>query len=231
MTRRSHLRRFVPVLVTALGIVAAVASTTSGSASDGPYLNTSGVSGAARMGGIPLAARTQETDAYVANVTLACSSRQKCEGFRLEVKNKTEQPLEVLWDKTQYIEGDTTRGTFTFEGIRYMEKEAPKPPAIVIPSGSMTKEIIPAVSIHFQPGKYGGWRVAELPSKGDTVGVFLTVKHGERELNSTFRFRMQWIGPNDDDSKVPGEPAPDAGVQQEMVDGGAADDAGEPFAA
>ena len=206
-------RRFAILGVLIAGFIAAIASSTTGSnATAGGHIE-----------GVPTSNPVDSNDLYTASARVLCAN-DMCERFLVEVANKTDQPLEIVWDKTQYVEAGQTRGGVVFEGIRFMEKDAPKPPGIVLPNGNLSKELVPSINIDFQGGRYGrGWHTKPMP-RGD-VGLFLTVKQGDREFSSIFSFTNKWVFPGDStDWKPPAAASSDAGTPDQAAPGSLSSD-------
>jgi hypothetical protein len=95
-----------------------------------------------------------------------------CESFILTLKNISNKDISIVWDKTLFIDNTQTRGTFMFEGIRYIDRDASKPSDLVLAGGTLKKEIHPNILVFYASGQYGGWR-NELMREG-VYGVYLT---------------------------------------------------------
>ena len=96
--------------------------------------------------------------------------------FRLNVSNKTNKDLTIIWDKTLYILDGRTTGTFMFEGIIYKDRNNPKPPDIVFTKTTFSKIISPCNLVHFSKG----WYHEPLPI-GEN-GVYLTIAVEGKEI-------------------------------------------------
>jgi hypothetical protein len=62
---------------------------------------------------------------YSARFTPLRGSGQFIAEFRLEVKNKTRQPLEIDWNSTRYLYNQGPSGRFAFEGINAAKDHIP----------------------------------------------------------------------------------------------------------
>jgi len=72
--------------------------------------------------------------------------------FRLTVTNKTDQDLEIDWNKTRYVHNGRSRGGFIFGGIDPEDiKNLTIPSDIVPPGGTLSKEISPIKLIGLAP--------------------------------------------------------------------------------
>ncbi len=104
-----------------------------------------------------------------------------CRAFRLSVTNKSQNNIEVNWNKTLYIANNQTSGGFMFEGVVYRDRNNPKSPDVVFPNSTLTKTIWPNNLVNFQTGQYGGWKHERMPA-GD-VGVYLSTNVNGKEIN------------------------------------------------
>lgn len=67
--------------------------------------------------------------------------------FRLIVKNKTFQPIQVNWNKTSYLQDGEQAGGFMFDGIDYKTREAPKPNEVIMANDIFIRTIWPNVLV------------------------------------------------------------------------------------
>jgi hypothetical protein len=166
-----------------------------------------------RMAGVPKTNPDVDLDGVLVKATLACVDGD-CYRYNLTIKNTTNDTVEVVWDKVQYVENGQTKSGVMFEGIRYMEKEAPKAPSIVIPGGTLTRELQPTNNVTYAAGRYGGWRTTPMPRGGD-VGLVVTIRRNQEERNVIFAHSIRMLGPHESDAWV--EPQPPATPQAEAV--------------
>lgn len=75
-------------------------------------------------------------------------------GFRLKVKNKTSEPLEINWDKTRYLHNGNDKGKLVFRGIKPETVQSGIPNDIVPAQGELLKHISPLVTVGFTPVRY-----------------------------------------------------------------------------
>jgi len=74
--------------------------------------------------------------------------------FRLTVKNKTNNQLEIDWNKTRYLYSGRQRGIYVFRGINPESiKQQTIAPDIVAPQAVFTKVIAPQKLIAYVPMK------------------------------------------------------------------------------
>jgi hypothetical protein len=102
--------------------------------------------------------------------------------FRLTIKNKTEKPIELNWNKTLFISGGQTSGGFMYEGIVFAKRDEPKPMDVVFPKVVFKKEIWPNHLVKFDPPPYGvGW--VHWSMDAGVNGVYLTMIVDGKEIN------------------------------------------------
>jgi hypothetical protein len=75
-------------------------------------------------------------------------------GFRLTVKNKTPEPIEINWNKTRYLHNGTDRGRLVFRGIKPETVKAGIPNDTIPSRGELMKHISPLVTVGFTPVRY-----------------------------------------------------------------------------
>ncbi len=100
-------------------------------------------------------------------------------GYELTVTNKTKSDVEILWNKTQYIdESGTTNGFFMFGNeVWYEDQAKPKPASIIFANDRATKSIYPSSRAYWSNRS---WRYNYLPA-GKT-GVYLTLRSNGEEI-------------------------------------------------
>lgn len=100
--------------------------------------------------------------------------------YDLTIKNKTHEDVEIVWDKTQYIdEKNSPSGGFMFGNESYSEdKDTPKNPTIVFADDSSTKTIYPTPLAYWH--WRNGWNHDWLP-RGKS-GVYLTLRSNGEEI-------------------------------------------------
>ena len=97
----------------------------------------------------------------------------RCTGFDLTIENKSSQDIQVVWDKTMFINQSNTDGGFMFQGIVYKDRNNPKPPDIVFPKAKFNRVILPNNLVEYMGAKWGGWFHNSM-NNGD-FGVYLTL--------------------------------------------------------
>jgi hypothetical protein len=108
----------------------------------------------------------------------------------LKVQNKTEKNIEILWNKTLFIdESGGTNNFFTFgKETLWEEKDALPPQTTIFPGTTWERVIYPMANRYWKSAH--GWRWWSLyPGKH---GVFLTVLVDGKEINERLVLEMVW---------------------------------------
>jgi hypothetical protein len=141
------------------------------------------------------------------------------------VRNKSSEPIKVLWDQCSYIDpsGQTLR--VIHSGIRMIQKDAPMSPSVIPPGASLKEAITPADYITYVGGEVG-WSVKQMfpmrfvqaiPLKGSAVSMFMPIEIKGSTRNYTFTLRAKDIVPDAGVPNAPTIPAPTANPTIELV--------------
>jgi uncharacterized protein YxeA len=108
--------------------------------------------------------------------------------YDLTVTNKTNQDVEIIWDKTMYIEeNNTTNDGFMFGDETFLEdRDRHRKPTIVFAKNSMKKTLYPACLAFFRRG----WSHYYLPS--GKSGVYIVVKVGDEEVKQRLYINISY---------------------------------------
>ena len=97
--------------------------------------------------------------------------------FQLTVKNKSNDNVEILWDKTFYIESNTTHGGFSLgTEMFYEEKDNVIPNMLIFPGDTTIRQIYPVTLRYWS--RRGWYRNSMDIGK---YGIYLTIKAGDKE--------------------------------------------------
>lgn len=118
-----------------------------------------------------------------------CVSWAGCRAFRLQVKNLTDHPIEIDWTRTQFVDGGASRGGFMWEGVMYAQRDAPKSPDIILPRGTLAKNLYPNVLVSPPTSMKTIWS-HDAFTEGEK-GIFLTVADGQRALATALTFSFE----------------------------------------
>lgn len=108
--------------------------------------------------------------------------------FRITITNKTDQDLEIDWNKTRYIHNNSNRGGLLFDGIAPEDiKNLTIPSDIVPPGGTLLKEISPVQLVALAPLRErsvakndSGFSPGIIPA-GEN-GIRLVVRQNDKEI-------------------------------------------------
>ena len=103
-----------------------------------------------------------------------------CDNLTLVVQNKTNQNIEINWDKTFFISNNQTNGGFMFGGISYIARNARKPNDIVFSKHNFQKIIYPNNLVEYSSVVSSGWVHRDLPI--GEIGIYLTLIIDRKEV-------------------------------------------------
>jgi len=121
-------------------------------------------------------------------------------GIAFSLQNTGKEPILIIWDESALIDMKGQSSRIIHSGIRLMEKEAPQAPSVIAPGTSISDEAAPSSNIHSVSIESGGWKTDPLfsPSfivfdkglEGQTLGLYLVLKVGEKKQPQKFNFRL-----------------------------------------
>jgi len=71
--------------------------------------------------------------------------------------NKTDKTIKIIWDNSVYIDENGISNRVIHSGIKYIKKDRPQMPSIIIKNGTISDYLYPSNKIYFLPGQFGGW--------------------------------------------------------------------------
>jgi len=104
-----------------------------------------------------------------------------CQAFQLSVSNKTDQIIEINWNKSIYISHDTPARGFMLTGTTFHDKDKPKPPVVIQPHSSHSETIWPSVLAYSLRGQMK-WVKHGIMDRGEH-GLNLSLKRGDKEMS------------------------------------------------
>lgn len=124
-----------------------------------------------------------------------------------EITNLGKQPIEIIWDKCAYIDPDGITHAVIHSGVKYISKDQPQTPTIVIPNAKIQDVLVPKDYIYFAgrtwivyplfptsdfQGLMAPERLKRHPStyKGKEFKVLLTIKQGDQEFPLIYTFQI-----------------------------------------
>jgi hypothetical protein len=102
--------------------------------------------------------------------------------FAFTLENKTDHSIRIIWDEAVYVNENGSSGRVMHAGVRYIDRNNPQPPTIIVKNAKIEDMIVPTDNVYYLSGRYGGWRTKPLfPNRATT----------QTELNS---LSEQYIG-------------------------------------
>ena len=142
-------------------------------------------------------AQVYENPCYQARLEPIKNDGPFFEMFRLSITNKTNNNMEIDWNKTRYVHNDRIRGGFIFKGIKPEDIKNLTIPSDIITAGqTFSKEIAPIKLLARAPIRAGavgpnesGFSPGIIP-EGEN-GISLVVKCGEQEIIEKISLTIQ----------------------------------------
>ncbi len=104
--------------------------------------------------------------------------------FQAGIKNLSDHPLKILWERSEYTDIHARRFRLMNSGVRYQDRNNPVPDQTVLPGKSIQEAITPIehVSVSSKTGQYEvkpllgqeGFSASDL--KGKTVNLFIPIE-------------------------------------------------------
>ena len=117
-----------------------------------------------------------ENNLYTIQFAPTDATSYSYQAFVLIIENKTDKDIDLIWDRTYYLQNGQTNGGFLFEGVIIRDRNLSKPPDIIFPQKTFRKTIYPNVLASFD--KY--WYYDTLPN-GEN-GIYLSLKSQNVEI-------------------------------------------------
>lgn len=84
--------------------------------------------------------------------------------------NKTDHTIKIIWDEAAYVDENGSTQRVMHSGVKYVDRNDPQPPSVIVRKGNLKDVIIPTNKIYYISGQYGGWR-EELLLQGKLGGT------------------------------------------------------------
>ncbi len=102
--------------------------------------------------------------------------------FCFTMYNKTDHSIKIIWDEAAYVDVNGSSGRVMHAGVKYIDRNNPQPPTVVIKNANIDDIIVPTDNIYYESGQYGGWI---------TKPMFPNRANSQEELNTLTK---QYIG-------------------------------------
>lgn len=88
--------------------------------------------------------------------------------------NKTEQSMKILWDESVYVHVDGVNNRVMHSGVKFIDKNSPQPPSVIIRKGKWEDTLVPADNVEWLQNSSKWHQKPLFPSsqKGGTIEDF-----------------------------------------------------------
>jgi len=94
-------------------------------------------------------AKTKEVPQFDASFDLSVEG-----GITFVLKNKSESPIEVLWDQSSFINEAGESSRLVHGGVKYIDKDRSQPNTLIPPLAKLSETVYPSDYIEFSVGKW-----------------------------------------------------------------------------
>jgi hypothetical protein len=120
------------------------------------------------------------------------------------MKNKSTQPLRILWDETSFITGGEAK-RIMHAGVKYSERNNAQPPTLIPPGAAIDDLVAPVDNVIYLsgwitrplfPGGDAGradLREEILGLSGHPFAVFMPVQQGDKTHNYHWKFKIEEV--------------------------------------
>ncbi len=92
------------------------------------------------------------------------------DAIHFSLTNKTSHSIKIIWDEAAYVDVNGSSQRVMHSGVKYIDRNNPQPPTIVVRNGSVEDLVFPTDNVYYSSGQYGGWRETPLfPSSAYSV--------------------------------------------------------------
>jgi hypothetical protein len=141
------------------------------------------------------------------------------------IQNKTEDVMEIIWDKSSIVLFGTSHKIIHGED-NYKDRSGPQPPTVIPPNSDIDDLVLPSDNISYRAGSYNQYYVSPgewtendlfplsdnnkdklknriLSSKGKFFSLYLPIQYQGKTLNYTFNFMVTSVQPIEPMKKNP----------------------------
>lgn len=183
------MRKILPMAALAASMLAACAPTAAYTGPSYVALTTASAS----IDGQPVPVATTEkawtlTTPEYSLVLNPDSNTPDMSGFGFLISNKTNSTMKVIWDES-VISVLSMPSAVYHEGIKYIDREAAKPPTIIPAAGNLVEVLYPTKYTYYDDSRYtGGWKQRPL---GTNVGVLLALEVNGKRQNVSINLKAK----------------------------------------
>lgn len=142
----------------------------------------------------------QSNDAIFEDDNIKISFNLSGSGLSFNLNNKTDEAIEINWNKMSYVDLINKSQKIFHNGIKYNDREKEMTETIIPPNASINENIVPISNVSFIDGsRYssGFWKEYSLlpltyddSLKNKTIGLFIPLKINNANKNYNFVFNV-----------------------------------------
>ena len=116
--------------------------------------------------------------------------------FEFALKNKTDRPVKILWEKSAYVNPAGDRKRVIHRGISYAQKSVMQLPTIVARGETVSEILLPSEHVNVYLYGSGGWSLYPLFSQNDAgknASVVLALEIGGVVSEYVFKMKINAV--------------------------------------
>lgn len=116
--------------------------------------------------------------------------------FEFTLKNKTDRPIKINWEKSAYVNPKDSRKRVIHRGISYAQKSVMQSPTIVARGETVSEILLPSEHVNVYLYGSGGWSLYPLLSQSDAgknVSVVLALEIGGVVNEYVFKMKINAV--------------------------------------
>lgn len=143
-----------------------------------------------------------------AKVTVKAALRKS--QIAVSIENNSDEPVEVVWNESSFINEDRVAGRIFHTGVRYTDRDKYQPNSVIPPHARLEEAVVPTSHVDYQREVDGGWVVDPilieevLPGsltealaliRGAKVTLFLQLVVSDKKRPATLTFEVVDVRP------------------------------------
>jgi len=105
--------------------------------------------------------------------------------FYFSLTNKTDQPIQLIWDKARYINENRTRSPIIHSGLQYKDRYYSQRSTKIVENSTISDFIFPADNVYYVGEKFGGWRELPLFTNLSVISAEELADKAEKNIGKT----------------------------------------------
>ncbi|NTU41579.1 MAG: hypothetical protein HGA78_00700 [Nitrospirales bacterium] len=105
-------------------------------------------------------------------------------GISFYLTNKTAHSIKIIWDEASFIDEKSLGHRVMHSGVKYIDRNNPQPPTVVVRKGSVTDIIVPTDKVYWREGYFG--KYISSPGGWEELSLFpdFSVSSGSEQLRA-----------------------------------------------